>query len=28
MMLNYYNEETITEAKALLHGKIAPEKGS
>jgi len=28
MMLNYYNEETISEAKALLHNKIAPEKGS
>ena len=28
MMLNYYNEETIIEAKALLHSKIAPEKGS
>jgi len=27
MMLNYYNEETISEAKALLHNKIAPEKG-
>ena len=26
MMLNYYNEETISEAKALLHNKIAPEK--
>jgi len=26
MMLNYYNEETIIEAKALLHSKIAPEK--
>jgi len=25
-MLNYYNEETISEAKALLHNKIAPEK--
>jgi len=23
MMLNYYNEETISEAKALLHNKIA-----
>jgi len=28
MMLNYYNEETISEGKALLHKKIAPEKGS
>jgi len=27
MMLNYYNEETISEAKALLHNTIAPEKG-
>ena len=26
MMLNYYNVETISEAKALLHNKIAPEK--
>jgi len=26
MMLNYYNEQTISEAKALLHNKIAPEK--
>jgi len=26
MMLNYYNEETISEAEALLHNKIAPEK--
>jgi len=26
MMLNCYNEETISEAKALLHNKIAPEK--
>jgi len=26
IMLNYYNEETISEAKALLHNKIAPEK--
>jgi len=25
-MLNYYNEETTSEAKALLHNKIAPEK--
>jgi len=25
-MLNYYNEETISEAKALMHNKIAPEK--
>ena len=25
MMLNYYNVETISEAKALLHNKIAPE---
>jgi len=25
-MLNYYNEETISEAQALLHNKIAPEK--
>ena len=28
MMLNYYNEETISEATALLDNKIAPEKGS
>ena len=28
MMLNYYNVETISEAKALLHNRIAPEKGS
>jgi len=28
MMLNYYNEDTISKAKALLHNKIAPEKGS
>jgi len=27
MMLNYYNEETISEAKALLHNKFAPQKG-
>ena len=26
MMLNYYNVETISEAKALLHNRIAPEK--
>jgi len=26
MMLNYCNVETISEAKALLHNKIAPEK--
>jgi len=26
MILNYYNEETISEAMALLHNKIAPEK--
>jgi len=26
MMLNYYNEETISEAKALLHNIIVPEK--
>jgi len=26
IMLNYYNEETISEAKALLHNKSAPEK--
>ena len=26
MMLIYYNVETISEAKALLHNKIAPEK--
>ena len=26
MMLNYYKEETISEAKALLHNKIAPGK--
>jgi len=26
LVLNYYNEETISEAKALLHNKIAPEK--
>ena len=26
MMLNYYNVETISEAKAVLHNKIAPEK--
>jgi len=26
MMLNNYNVETISEAKALLHNKIAPEK--
>ena len=26
IMLNYCNEETISEAKALLHNKIAPEK--
>jgi len=26
MMLNYYNEETISEAKALLHNKFSPEK--
>jgi len=26
IMFNYYNEETISEAKALLHNKIAPEK--
>ena len=24
MMLNYYNVETISEAKALLHNRIAP----
>ena len=26
MMLNYYNVETISEAKALLHNKKSPEK--
>ena len=26
IMPNYYNEESITEAKALLHNKFAPEK--
>jgi len=26
IMLNYHNEETISEAKALLHNKIASEK--
>jgi len=26
MVLNYYNEETVSEAKSLLHNKIAPEK--
>ena len=26
MMLNYYNVETISEAKALLHNRIALEK--
>jgi len=26
MMLSYYNEVTISEAKALLHNKFAPEK--
>ena len=26
MMLNHCNEKTISEAKALLHNKIAPEK--
>jgi len=26
MMLNYYNVETFSEAKALLHNRIAPEK--
>ena len=26
MMLNYYNEKTISQAKALLHNKIALEK--
>jgi len=26
MMLNYYNEQTISEAKALLHNKFAPVK--
>jgi len=26
MMLNYYNEESISEAKALLHNKFAPGK--
>jgi len=26
MMLNYYNVETISGAKALLHNTIAPEK--
>ena len=26
MMLNYCNVETISEAKALLHNRIAPEK--
>ena len=28
MMLNYYNEEKISEAMTLLHNKITPEKGS
>ena len=26
MMLNYYNDETLSKTKALLHNKIAPEK--
>jgi len=26
MTLNYYNEQTISGAKSMLHNKIAPDK--